>query len=227
MAAVRHALPDAPALDRRALAALTGPVVLGFSGGGDSTALLRRLSGLERLTAIIVDHALRPGSQEDAARAARFAEALGVPARIVTLAWPPGAKRTQAALRRARHVALYEAARSVGASVVALAHTADDQAETVMMRAARVGWRRAAGMAPLSPAPIWPEGRGIVIARPLLDVRRKALRAWLTAQGAEWIEDPANENAAFERVRVRRRLAEASDGEVMRLVRLAAGLRVR
>lgn len=216
---------ETPTLDPRASAALDGPVALGLSGGGDSVALLHLLRD-RAVVAVVIDHALRPGSEEDAARAAALAQSFAVPTRIVTLRWSAGEKRSQAALRRRRHAALYEAARAIGARVVALAHTADDQAETVLMRAARSGWLRAAGMAPVSPAPIWPEGRGITIARPLLNVRRAALRAWLAHEGAAWIEDPSNENAAYERVRVRRRLAR--DGEdVLRLARVGAGLRAR
>jgi len=153
---------------------------------------------------------------------------LGIDARIVTLAWERSPLRAQAGLRMRRYAALCDLARRHGAEWIALAHTADDQAETVFMRAAHgSGWRGLAGMQPAAPAPIWPEGRGLMAARPLLDCRRAELRAWLTARGEAWIEDPSNEMAVYERVRVRRRLTalDANGFYVARLARLADRLR--
>ncbi len=210
-----------------------GPILLGLSGGGDSVALLHLLVehfGAARVRAIVVDHALRAGSADDARRALEFAETLGVAGEIVTLSWPEGASRAQQSAREARYGALCDVARRLGAGAIILAHTADDQAETVLMRAAvGSGWRGLAGMAPIAPAPVWPRGRGIVLARPLLGVRRADLRDVLRARGAPWIEDPANTNPAFERVRVRARLAalEAQGFDPMRLARLAVKLRPR
>lgn len=201
-----------------------GPLVVALSGGGDSTALLHLLAqtiGPARLRAAVVDHGLRDGSAEDARRALGLATELGVDGEVLTLT---GVKRTQAGARGARYAALCAFARAQGAGVIALAHTRDDQAETVFMRAAAgSGWRGLAGMAAFTPAPIWPEGRGLMLARPLLGARRGALRAALVARGARWIEDPANANPAFERVRVRQQLAahEAAGADVMRLAALA------
>jgi tRNA(Ile)-lysidine synthase len=215
------------------MAADDGPVLIALSGGGDSTALLHLLVerlGAARLQAAIVDHALREGSADDARRAAGFAEAAGVRAHVLTLTWPGGARRAQAAAREARFRALCEAARNIGAQVIVMAHTADDQAETVLMRAAGGStWRGLAGMAPIAPAPVWPEGRGVLIARPLLGARRTVLRQYLLAKKSPWIEDPANANPAFERVRIRARLAamEAEGLDPMRFARLAARLRTR
>jgi tRNA(Ile)-lysidine synthase len=59
-----------------------------------------------------------------------------------------------------------------------------------------------------APAPVWPEGRGVSLARPLLNARREDLRAALRARSADWIDDPANANTDFARVRARARLAE-------------------
>jgi tRNA(Ile)-lysidine synthase len=242
-------------IERTLQAAGDGSILLALSGGGDSVALLHVLAervGPARLRALVVDHALREGSAADAARAAAFARALGVSAEIKRLSWdqpgpaaPPPAngsawsnhagegaggprKRSQEAARRQRYVALCDAARTYGARVIAVAHTADDQAETVFMRAAKgSGWRGLAGMAEIAPAPVWPEGRGVLLARPLLQQRRHELRDMLRARRAEWIEDPANANAVFERVRIRARLAqfERSGFDPMRFARLAAQLR--
>jgi tRNA(Ile)-lysidine synthase len=209
--------------------AAPGPIVAALSGGGDSVALLHMLVdalGAPRLHAAIVDHGLRDGSAADAERAREIAARLGVAAEVLTLS---GLKPAQANARRARYAALCEHARRIGARVIAAGHTLDDQAETLLMRAAAgSSWRGLAGMAPLAPAPLWPEGRGIVLARPLLGARRASLRDYLHERGATWIEDPANENVAFERVRVRRRLTdlELSGLRLERLAAVAARLRV-
>lgn len=219
-------------IERTLQAAGDGPIIVALSGGGDSVALLHMLAervGCARLHAVIVDHALREGSASDAGCAADFARMLGVGAEIRRLEWDADAKRSQETARRARYVSLCDAAREHTARIIAVAHTADDQAETVFMRAAKgSGWRGLAGMAEIAPAPVWPEGWGVALARPLLNERRAALRDMLRARRAEWIEDPANANPAFERVRVRARLAELErEGlDPIRFARLAAELRV-
>src|SRR5690606_29935538 len=152
------------------------PVLIALSGGGDSVALLHLLAdrfGPQRLRAAIVDHALREGSAADARRAAGFAEALGVGADILTLSWEGRANRGQQAARAARYRALCAFAREKGLELIAAAHTADDQAETVLMRAAAgSGWRGLAGAAPLAFAPGWPGGGGSTPARPPAAARR-------------------------------------------------------
>jgi len=206
------------------LAAEPGPVVVALSGGGDSLALLHLLVdalGPDRLLAACVDHGLRPGSAEDARRAAAMAAGLGVAAERLPIVVP---SRSHAAAREARYGALCALARRAGGRVVALGHTRDDQAETVLLRAARgSSWRGLAGMRTRAPAPYWPDGRGVRLARPLLSVRRQALRAFLRARDASWIEDPANDDPAFARVRVRIALCELERAgvEPMRLAAVA------
>lgn len=219
-------------LDRATIERLgDGPLLIALSGGGDSVALLHLLhETLEpsRLHAACVDHGLRSGSDADAARAVGFAEALGVSARVLTLDWKGAPRRAQEAARAARYAARCAEARRAGARFIVLGHTRDDQAETVLLRAARgSGWRGLSGMAALAPAPLWPEGRELRLARPLLGARRDALRDALRARGAGWIEDPANANAAFARVRTRAALAELPGFDPMRLAMLAERLAPR
>ncbi len=189
-----------------------GPILVALSGGGDSVALLHVLAGCvgsKRLRAVIVDHRLREGSARDAERARQIARSLDVAVRLQELSWPEDAGRGHDAARALRYTALFGEAREHGARIIATGHTRDDQAETVFMRAARgSGLRGLAGMRAFAPAPLWPEGRGLVLARPLLAARRAALRAELEARGAAWIEDPANEDERFARVRARRLLAQ-------------------
>ncbi len=206
------------------------PILVGLSGGGDSVALLHLLVehlGVSRIRAAIVDHALRVGSADDARRAVDIAEDANVQADMLTLSWKSEEKRSQQTARAARYRALCGAANNCGARVIVVAHTRDDQAETVLLRAARgSGWRGLAGMRALTPVPVWPEGRDLVLARPLLGARRWALRAWLRERRVDWIEDPANVNEAFARVRARRALEglRGAGFEPMRLAALAERL---
>lgn len=208
-----------------------GPILVALSGGGDSVALLHLLTdhfGASRLRAAVVDHKLREGSAADARKAAEIARAIGVEAHIIELNWPENGSRAHEAARTLRYAALCQTARRLGARAIAIGHTRDDQAETVFVRASRgSGMRGLAGMRAFSPAPSWPEGRGLWVARPLLGARRKELRDFLTARRASWIEDPANENEIHARVRARRTLAELelTGLDQMRFAALAERLR--
>ena len=189
---------------------VAGPIGLAVSGGSDSLALLHLAHQWARprgakLLVLTVDHRLRPAAAAEAAEVARLAGELGLAHQ--TLAWDAPVGR-QSAARRARHALLAGALRAAGGHLLLTGHTADDQAETVLMRARQgSGWYGLAGMRALSLSPVWPEGEGVWIARPLLGETREDLRTWLDGQGGGWIEDPSNTNPAFERVRVRARLA--------------------
>lgn len=113
-----------------------------------------------------------------------------------------------AAARAARHARIAEAARERGARVVLFAHTLDDLHEGERMRAQGANLGR---LREWSPSPAWPEGRDLMVFRPLLSERRETLRAVLTARGADWIDDPANDDPRHHRARVRRELAEAGE----------------
>ncbi len=199
-------------------------VLVAFSGGPDSTALLHLLHGLREergwhLRAAHYDHGLREGSAGEARRVADRAEELGVPCRVGR---PDGSlPAKQEALRRARYGFLREAAREVDADRIATGHQADDQAETVLFRILRgTGVRGLGGI---------PERRGDVV-RPLLPFRREELRSWLEERGIPWLDDPSNRDPRWARARIRTRvmpaLEEAWDGPVReRLLDLAAAAR--
>ena len=92
--------------------------------------------------------------------------------------------------------------------MILTAHTEDDQAETFLIRArAGSGWYGLAGIQPLSLSPAETHGVPVFLARPLLAIPRAALRDLLRANGQDWVEDPSNDNPAYERVRMRRLLA--------------------
>ena len=196
-------------------------IVAAVSGGSDSVALLHVLRCLApewrlSLHALHVDHRLRPDSARDGEFVDRLAIQLGIPAEVVAVDVGPGGSR-EAAARIARYRALEDYADRVDAQCIAVAHTADDQAETVLMRALEgTGVRGLAGIPPT---------RGRII-RPLLAERRDALRAMLVDAGIGWIEDPSNEDRVFLRNRIRHELLPAlreayNPAIVEALVRLA------
>lgn len=193
-------------LDRRLSRGSGRPLAVAFSGGGDSLALLLITDAWARharreLVVLSVDHRLQPHSAAWTAVCAEVAARLGRPFR--GLAWE-GEKPAQglpAAARAARHRLLAEAAREAGTAVILMGHTADDVLEARRMREAGATtpepriW---------SPSPAWPQGRGVFLLRPMLEVRRAALRDWLVDRGETWIDDPANADPRFARSRARR-----------------------
>lgn len=196
-------------LERRLDAASGAPLAVAFSGGGDSLALLlaaRAFAERRRrpLVALHVDHGLQPSSGAWAESAERTAASLG--AGFVRLHWAgeKPAAGIPAAARAARHRLIADAARRLGARVVLLGHTLDDQLENAVMRGSGV---RVGVLSEWSPSPVWPEGRGVFLCRPLLGRRRADLRRWLNGQGLDWLEDPANDDLRHPRARARRRLA--------------------
>lgn len=196
------------ALDRRLLAVKAAPVCVAVSGGGDSMVLLALACdwGRERgrpVLALSVDHRLQPDSAAWSRLAAETARRLG--ARAEVLCWQGEKPSTglSAAARQARHRLMAEAARSAGAGVILLAHTADDLDEAELMRAQGSNLGAAREWAP---SPAWPEGRDVFLLRPLLGERRRDLRAFLRGRGIDWIEDPANADLKSARARARQAL---------------------
>lgn len=179
------------------------------SGGGDSIALMHLLvrAGVPGVQVATVDHQLRSGSASEAKEVERSAGRLGLP--HTTLVWDDWHKRgnLQAAARQARHRLLGDWARDQGLEAVALGHTLDDQAETVLMRLARGSG--VDGLAAMAPRRSTPDG--LAWLRPLLSERRSELRAWLRAEGIGWIDDPSNDDSRFDRVRARRLLENCAD----------------
>jgi len=190
---------------------LEGPVGLAVSGGSDSLALLHLAHHWAALRAVkllvlTVDHRLRPEAADEAAGVRDVARGLGHEHQ--TLAWDAPVAR-QSAARRARHALLATALRRAGGRVLLTGHTASDQAETVLMRIRQgSGWYGLAGMREVSLSPVWPEGQGVLIARPLIRETREDLRGWLKARRQAWVDDPSNESLAFERIRMRRLLEQ-------------------
>jgi tRNA(Ile)-lysidine synthase len=199
-------------------------VLAAVSGGPDSMALLHALwelaarLGIE-LEAATVDHGLRPEAAAEAELVRDRAVALQVPWHLlrvdVAAARRGGGGSLQEAARRLRLDALAELARERGARRVALAHQADDQAETVLFRIIRgTGLRGLAGI---------PYRRDPFV-RPLLDVPRAEVLRYLHRRSIPFEEDPSNADLRFARARVRHRLIPLLAAENPRIREALVGL---
>ncbi len=194
----------APLVCVEAACAGFGRIGVAVSGGGDSVAALVlavEALGAARVAAVTVDHGLRPEAAVEAAGVAALCARLGVAHDVLRWAGPVRGN-LQAAARAARRRLIGGWARG-RVEAVLLAHTLDDQAETVLMRLARgSGIDGLAGMAAATRAD------GVLWLRPFLGVTRAALRQELRARGVAWVEDPSNADPRFLRVRARRALAD-------------------
>jgi tRNA(Ile)-lysidine synthase len=192
-------------------------VLVAVSGGPDSVALLDVLCSLRAPLALAlsvahVHHGLRPEADAEAEAVERLCERLGVTCRVerVSVRRGPPWDGLEAESRRERHAALARAALAAGAARIATGHTADDQAETVLMRLLQgAGPRGLGGIAPV---------RGILIS-PLIETRRAEVVAHLDARGLIAAEDSTNRDPRFLRSRIRHDLlpfmAELTGGSVV------------
>lgn len=183
-------------LDRRLRRLPFGPLAVGWSGGMDSTVLVHLLAQLPEarargLRALHVDHRLDPASTSWAEHCRLVATRLDLPLEIVVVNVPATADLENAA-RRARYAAF--AARLRPGEILALAHHADDQAETVLLKLLRAAGPEGLGgmrrLRPFAAGQVW---------RPLLDCDRSALAAYARAHALHWIEDPSNADTRRDR----------------------------
>ncbi len=171
------------------------PVVVGVSGGADSVALLVGLVQLGfppggRLVVAHAHHDLRTEAAADRTFVEALAERFGAASitRRLAVRQGPGGEGLEARARRLRYAFLADAAHESGARQVLVAHTADDQAETVLHRALRgTGPAGLAGMRRSRPL-----ADGVSLMRPLLQVSRAVVRSFLKAAGQAWREDASN-----------------------------------
>jgi tRNA(Ile)-lysidine synthase len=182
-------------------------VVLAVSGGADSLALAAATSALLKdfslsATAVVVDHQLQDKSEEVALAAAAKCRGLGIAdARVVQVEVVPGAG-LEADARTARYQALQEVAAEVGAKGILLAHSLNDQAETVILRLARGSGTRSLG----AMRTITPITGGVPLWRPLLGVPREHLELSLAEYALEAYQDQHNQDENFLRVAVRKKI---------------------
>ena len=198
----------AASVEGQALIPRGGRVVAAVSGGGDSVALLHLLAELAERSLLTlagvahVNHRLRgPASDEDERFCRDLAGRLGVPCLVESAAVADVARSRRVSVERAghqvRHAFFARAAAELGAGRVALGHTIDDQAETVLLRLIRGAG--AAGLSGMRP-------RAGVLVRPLLGVGRAELRRYLADGGIPFREDASNADLRVPRNRVRHEL---------------------
>jgi tRNA(Ile)-lysidine synthase len=181
-------------------------VLVGVSGGADSVALLHIIKELAprlqvNVLAVHLDHLLRDEAGEDAAFVQVLARGWDIPvfvgyARVDVLArrWKIGVEE---AGRRCRYALFHQLCLQTGASRIAVAHQADDQAETILLNLLRGSGP--AGLAGMQP-------RSGVLIRPLLELTRDETEGYCRSLGINWRDDPSNRSADFLRNRVRHQL---------------------
>ncbi|MDD4942350.1 MAG: tRNA lysidine(34) synthetase TilS [Rhodoferax sp.] len=187
------------------------PLGVAFSGGADSTALLlacaQRWPG--QVVALHVHHGLQAAGDDFERHCHTVCAALGVPlwCQHVDARHAPG-QSPEAAARHARYKAFEALAldnkAQAAIQTIAIAQHADDQIETLLLALSR-----GAGLPGLSAMAAQWQRAGLTYCRPLLQVSRASLRAWLGAQGASFIEDPSNTDERFTRNRIRAQLLPA------------------
>lgn len=199
-------------------------IAVACSGGPDSLALAVLADEWARgqggcVTALIVDHAMRPDSAAEAGRASRWLDLLGIQSEILTREGPAPAADRQAAARRARYALIRKWCEAAGVLHLLLGHHRQDQAETLLLRLARgSGVDGLGAMAPIV------ELAELRLLRPLLDVPRERLVALLDERGQPYVEDPTNRDDTFARARMRSILPRLA-GEGLTVERLAGTAR--
>ena len=203
-------------------------VLVGCSGGADSMALAEAAAfeggraGI-RVGAIVVDHGLQAGSDAVAAQTAEVLTTRGLDPVLVRRVEVGRAGGTEAAARDARYGAFAQAAADTGARAVALAHTLNDQAETVLLGLARgSGAKSLAGMRDITPAATTattaagPTAAAADFAylRPLLAITRETTVAACVGAGIAYWQDPMNDDLDFARVRARKNVLPVLEAEL-------------
>ncbi len=197
------ARPDPDALARWLAPFDSQRWLVGFSGGGDSTALLYLLARIPAprppLLAIHVHHNLHPDADHWAEHCQQHCQQLGVPLQVTRVQVKSLGRGLEAAARQARYQAFDQHLQAGDALL--LAHHQDDLAETLLLNLFRGAGLH--GLTSLQPARPYRDGW---LLRPLLGMPRAELQQWLRNEGIGWLEDPANENPAFRRNWIRQQL---------------------
>lgn len=197
----------------------SAPVVVAVSGGPDSLALLHILHQLApelgiSLHVAHLDHQIRGAeSAAESQFVAQLAQQWGLPATVAASDVPAQAAATRtnlhAAARAARYAFLAHVAQTIGAQAVAVAHHANDQAETVLLHLLRgAGPEGLSGMRPVQPWQAWAGGSmgAAALIRPLLGVERDAIEAYCATHKLAPRHDPSNFDLAATRNRIRHEL---------------------
>lgn len=226
------------AIERYALLSPGESVLVGVSGGADSLCLMMALRDLGYQVIVAhLDHQLRSESGDEA----RFVEMLAIKAGLKAIVEKGDLQilinqghSIEEAARLVRYRFLVQAAARAGARSIATGHTADDQIETVLMHFLRgAGPSGLAGMAPKTMMESWSgfaEARGVILIRPLLEIRRHETEAYCQEMDLPACMDPSNLDLAFYRNRIRHHLIPILKGYnpgieqvVLRMAKVMAG----
>ncbi|MGB5811107.1 MAG: tRNA lysidine(34) synthetase TilS, partial [Polyangiales bacterium] len=208
-------------LEERALVEQGDHVLVACSGGPDSTALLHVLHRVREdvgitLCVASIDHGLRAESSAEVAQVGALASTLAIPFLSRALEISREGASLQGRAREARYAALRDLAAQARATRIAVGHTQDDQAETVLARLLRgAGIRGLRGIEPR---------RADGVIRPLLDCRRADVRQYAVTAAVPFVDDPTNHVRSFERVRLRHEVMPVLLGEDPRVVEHLAAL---
>ena len=186
------------------------PWAVAVSGGGDSLALMHLLRGFAKARGLAppivltVDHGLRMNSARDAKQVLTWAKQAGLAAHLLTWRGPKPKSGVETQARQARYRLMGDFLMKNGIATLFVGHNLDDQVETFLLRLARgSGLDGLAGMAQQAPWPM-PGFSELALARPMLGFSRDQLRAYLSGLDQTWLDDPMNDDAAFDRVKIRK-----------------------
>ncbi|MGB9014721.1 MAG: tRNA lysidine(34) synthetase TilS [Methylovirgula sp.] len=213
------------------IAALFAPLVglrgalLAVSGGPDSVAMMLLAAtwaetSKVKLAVATVDHGLRDGSRAEAEAVATWAQALGLPHRILTWDGEKPVTAIQERAREARYDLLFRYAEEIGVDHLLTAHHADDQAETILFR-----FLRGSGIAGLAGMQVATQHGEITHLRPFLAYPKEALVGVCASRGQAFFRDPSNEDSSFARTRLRRLLRLLAEEGITRQALLRLGRR--
>lgn len=189
-------------------------IVVGFSGGRDSVALLQTLvalrnkrnSRIDEILALHVHHALSPNANRWARFCREMAESLNVPFKVTHVMVKTKGDGIEAAARKARYEALNQAAKVFNADMIMTAHHEDDRLETFLIQ-----WMRGAGVEGLATFPMVKKDSDVMLVRPFLHVPRALIERYLELVDLPWVEDESNADTTYMRNAIRHEVLPVMD----------------
>lgn len=183
-----------------------GPLAIAVSGGSDSLGALLAICeancSQRELFCLTVDHKLRDEAAAEARTVGDICKSLGVTHHVLDWVGEKPKSGIQNAARKARYKLLADACRKIDAIGLVTGHTQDDQLETVAMRASRNTSGSGRGLSGMASATLF--FNQMWVLRPFLGFGKTDFQLLLSAQHQTWIDDPSNQDEAFERIRVRK-----------------------
>ena len=191
-------------LNKNILPPITNKIAIACSGGSDSMALTLLVhEHFPDLIALTVDHGLREEAAEEASQVGKWLKKHNIEHKILKWQGEKPSSNIQETARKARYKLLTDYCKKHDIKYLLVAHTLDDQAETFMLRLIRgSGVDGLAAMSSVS------NMNGITILRPLLEVKKAALIEFLVSKKQKYVNDPSNENLAYDRIKIRKLLPE-------------------